>query len=397
MGTVRDIKVSEFDACLDLWDKAFERTPREYFVKYFLGDPHFKPQYTRVCADGDELQSCVQIVRRVVRIGKSRLVMGGIANVGTPVEYRGRGYSTDCMNSAVEVMDSEGFDFSILYTGINPFYEKLGWETVPVDALTGELRNPMPRTDGDYTIRQYDPEKDAAAVVDIYNAFSKDIVLSAERTLDYWNGYCEVEPQRIRVAETSDGNLAGYAITASYRTITGICEIAYLPGHEGCVIPLFVELGRMMLDSGKTVGGAMLPDTPVISAGLDAILSTHQTETLTSAMFRVINLEQMMEKMLPELSARAADAGVEGSVAFTVIDANCINTALGTAGISISNGKASLTDPAKCEKNYTLSQTAFFQLIFGMKTPEEIIPEATPLIKALFPKLPNTFWLADHF
>ena len=42
--TFRAIHPDEFEACLDVWDGAFSDTPREYFRKYFTGDPWFHPE-----------------------------------------------------------------------------------------------------------------------------------------------------------------------------------------------------------------------------------------------------------------------------------------------------------------------------------------------------------------
>lgn len=381
---VRSVKENEYDLCLDLWDQAFERTPRDYFEKYFDGDPWFKPEYARVCVDDGRLMSAVHIVRREVRIGKTRLTMGGIANVGTPPEYRGKGYSSKCMNSSIEVMEKDGFDFSMLSTGINPFYERFGWSTVPMDYTAGNLREKLPATSGRYTIRSYNPDSDAGSLVDVYNTFSRDIVLSVARTVEYWNGYCRVAPEKISMALAKDGNVAGYIIGGNHWDTPVIQELVYLSDHSACVNDLLLSFTSSLLESGKTRVIAMLPLAIPIASALDAVLSGKEPMTFNNHMFRIIDPERLMEKMLIEFSDRAVKAGVSGSIA--------IDTGMGSVGLKVEHGGVELIDESACRESVKLSQSEFFRLLFGIKE-----PEGSKLMKVLFPKRPWMYFAADHF
>ncbi|GIV19217.1 MAG: hypothetical protein KatS3mg023_0968 [Armatimonadota bacterium] len=146
--TFRAIHPDELEACLDVWDAAFEETPRDYFRKYFTGDPWFHPEYTRCAFEGKRMVSAVQIVRREVRVGQVTLTLGGIANVGTIPAYRSKGYSTQLLRDAITVMENDGFDFSMLFTGIHGFYARLGWENLPVQVMSAEIRPDLPVPEG---------------------------------------------------------------------------------------------------------------------------------------------------------------------------------------------------------------------------------------------------------
>ncbi|MHB1458612.1 MAG: GNAT family N-acetyltransferase, partial [Armatimonadota bacterium] len=142
----RAIRMTELDECLDLWDRAFAHTPREYFAPYIYNDPCFTPEYTRVCSVDGRLVSAVQICERRVRVGNVSLLMGGIGNVGTDPDVRGQGHSSRLLYDSIDAMRAAGIDFSVLYTGINPFYERLGWRGIPSRFYTGRLKESLDET-----------------------------------------------------------------------------------------------------------------------------------------------------------------------------------------------------------------------------------------------------------
>ena len=62
--------------------------------------------------------------------------MGGIANVATLPEFRGKGYSTACLKQTIAVMEGDAMDFSLLFTGINGYYERQGYISRKRDNIT---------------------------------------------------------------------------------------------------------------------------------------------------------------------------------------------------------------------------------------------------------------------
>ena len=57
--------------------------------------------------------------------------VGGPGCVGTLPEYRGRGIALTMVKQATQILKDEGFDISwIHYTGVAPWYEKLGYRVV---------------------------------------------------------------------------------------------------------------------------------------------------------------------------------------------------------------------------------------------------------------------------
>ena len=74
---------------------------RRLFPALFRGRVEWLPYYTQVAVDAGRIVSAVHICRRTVACGDFRLTMGGIANVATLPEYRGKGLNTACLRAAI--------------------------------------------------------------------------------------------------------------------------------------------------------------------------------------------------------------------------------------------------------------------------------------------------------
>ena len=57
--------------------------------------------------------------------------IGGPGCVGTVPEYRKRGIGLMMVKNVTQILKEEGYDFSYIhYTGVAPWYQKLGYRTV---------------------------------------------------------------------------------------------------------------------------------------------------------------------------------------------------------------------------------------------------------------------------
>ena len=384
----RAIKPSELDECLDLWGIVFERVGRGYFPPYFYGDPWFKPEYTRVAVVDGKIVSAVQICERRVRVGESEIVMGGIGNVGTYTEHRGHGYSTKLMEDTVRVMHENGIDFSVLFTGIQPFYERTGWRSVPQTMLAGRIKPDIKPIKGRYTIRESNWELDLPALQRIHNAFNDGISLATVRTSEYWEGYLHArfgQPQFTLIAE-SGGKPVGYIFFGWDKPNCWLKEIGWLPGEEECVRPLVHAAVSRALASENEMVHMNLPHEPEVLAGLAEAAENIEPREPMGMMCRIINMQSLSERILPELNRRAT--GVPDC-------AISLDTEFGS--LEFTHGPLGAHDPI----HIPLTQLELFCLLFGIKDVEELglaIPrEAGEIARMLFPKQRQVFWLADHF
>lgn len=389
-ATFRAIRLDELEACLDVWDAAFEETPREYFRKYFTGDPWFQPEYTRCAFEGKRMVSALQIVRREVRVGQVTLTMGGIANVGTVPAYRSKGYSTQLLRDAIAVMEREGFDFSMLFTGIHGFYTRLGWESLPVTVISAEIREELPAPEGGYRIRPL-ADTDLESICACYeqcNAGRSFTVVRSPAYLRGWMGWEERTPEDVFVAEAA-GKLVGY-IAAPVNDALSITEIGWLPAYAECVYSLMLHVARRAREREVAQARLYLPRDPVLMGAIRALfhrLSWHEE----MPMVRLIRLQPLVNKLLPELSRRVRLVGAKGTVR--------LRLPTGTTGLRATGDE--VVRDANALPEVTLSQAQFLGLVMGVagadELPEPLPPQTRALLNVLFPRQPAVYWRWDGF
>ena len=392
----RAVKPGEVEKCLDLWGVVFERVGRAYFPPYFYGDPWFRRAYTRVCAVDGKLVSAVQVCERRVRVGDAELLMGGIGNVGTVEEFRGRGYSQRLLADSARVMRDHRIDFSVLFTGIRPFYEKVLWRAVPQRMLNGAIRTDPPKPDPKYSIRICDWSADLDAIRRIYDEFNAGRSFTTVRTPEYWKGYLPMrfgEPRFTLVAE-SDRGIAGYVFYGYDAPNCWLKEIGYLCGEEACAGALIREAVSRAREDGCESLNVNLPHEPEILSAVNEVAEKVESREPMGMMCRITNMRSLSQRLIPELGRRARERGVRDC-------AISLDTELGSLRFTIRNGKARLG--ASNAIRVPLSQSEFFRLLFGIKSAEDLglsMPAgARGIIEALFPPASGgfVFWLADHF
>lgn len=388
--TFRAIRPDEFETCLDVWSAAFEETPREYFRKYFVGDPWFHLEYTRCAFEGTRMVAAVQIVRREVRVGQVTLTLGGIANVGTVPAYRSKGYSTQLLCDAITVMENEGFDFSMLFTGIHSFYARLGWESLPVQVMSAEVRPELPAPEGEYRVRPL-ADADLEALCACYEQGNVGHSLTVVRSPAYlrgWTGWDERTPDCVYVAEVA-GKLVGY-IAAPIGDSLSIIEVGWLPAYSECVFALILYVARLAMERKVTQARLHIPRDPVL---MNVVRNFFHRFTWHEGapMVRVIRLQPLVNKLLPELSRRVQMVGAKGTVR--------LRLQAGTVGLRATGDE--VVRDANALPEVRLTQAQFLGLVFGLVGSEELPPsvpaQTRALLNVLFPRQPAIYWEWDGF
>ena len=81
--------------------------------------------------DGKVVSFCLIEDKGVHSIGGQNLKIGGPGCVGTLPEYRKKGIGLTMVKKVTEILKEEGYDYSYIhFTGVAPWYEKLGYETI---------------------------------------------------------------------------------------------------------------------------------------------------------------------------------------------------------------------------------------------------------------------------
>jgi len=89
---------------------------------------------------GRVLASVYWVPREIGAPDGGTLLAGGVANVASAPEARGRGLVRRALAVAVEQMAAAGADVSLLFTGTPDVYRSSGWETFDVPVLRGAPR-----------------------------------------------------------------------------------------------------------------------------------------------------------------------------------------------------------------------------------------------------------------
>lgn len=388
---IRAIRESELEECLDFWGEVFARVGRDYFPPYFYGDPWFKLEYTRVAIADGRIVSTIQICERRVRIGESEIVMGGIGNVGTHPDYRGRGYSTELLKDSIGVMKESGMDISVLFTGIQPFYERLGWQAVPVEIQTGELIMMYGMGPESHVVRPCDWETDLDNICAAYDAFNAGRSMTTVRTREYWEKY--VIP-RLKPEDTltylENGEFRGYMFLKYDEENCWLHEIGYMPEHR--YTPLFIirEVSAFCRCRRIRNWWTHLPQEKFILEAFKGEVKRVRQREPAGMMCRLINLESLGERILPELSRRV------GNLPPIAVR---LETEEGKLPLSIEDGVVTLG--AKRAEPIELSGKDLFTFLFGIKgaasLESPISTESRMALGRLFPRTKPAFYRADHF
>jgi GNAT superfamily N-acetyltransferase/L-amino acid N-acyltransferase YncA len=406
-ATIRSLREDEREDCLDLWCTVWPgEGSRAYFTRYFSGDIDWLPDYTQVAEVGGRIVSAVHICRRVVACGDLQLTMGGIANVATAPEFRGEGYSTACLRRAIAVMEADALDFSLLFTGINPFYAREGFVDWPRERQRGAIRADFtPRLSG-LRVRPA-TNADLSAIQEIYAAYNRTRPIAVQRSAAYWRDWIEFAPGAMGepplLALNAEGRAVGYAcyqvnfyrghqINEDYAYVT---EIGLSPDADpqAGAIALLDAIAQRSLASGKRKLHVSVALESAVCTALDGLLAHSEANVTFSGMARLLHRDNLLRSVTPELTDRWIAAGrPRGILNF--------DTPYGPTELD-ANGSFLRVQAVKGEIEHSdlLPQSALFGLLFGSLSPEEATEEQTlyPLLRALFPAFGTVFWGADGF
>lgn len=401
---IRAIREEEREEAIQLWCTVWGgESSRPYFSRYFYGDREWLPYYTIVAVLDGKIVSAVQICKRTIPLGEYKLTMGGIANVATLPEFRGQGLNTECLKKAVSVMEADAMDFSLLFTGINPYYGRLGYCDQPMTIYNGRIREQFHPKPSPYRVRPA-LAKDVSPIFQIYNSYNATRPLAVLRTEAYWRDWIGISPEKIPenlfVAENEHGSVEGYVRVGHFSSAVPynenevearIIEFGSSPSDSLSIASaLLEEVTGRVLHEGTQRLVASVPKEPALQAALETILEKVETRTSSSAMFRLLHSTNLFKSLTFAMNERWREAGrPQGILTFeTPYGATCIDAT-----------KSFLFITSEETAKASLSQSAFFGLLFGNTPPEAVTedPDAQRLLHALFSPHHPIFWGADGF
>ncbi|TGJ95253.1 hypothetical protein DLJ96_16770, partial [Actinotalea fermentans ATCC 43279 = JCM 9966 = DSM 3133] len=180
------------------------------------------------------------------------LTVGGVANVASAPDMRGRGLIRLALAEAVARMDAAGMDASLLFTGTPGVYRPSGWETFEVPVTRGLLlpdgaarperpgstgvvahheRSPRANSPVPTTFPAWDadlPWQDLATLHDAFHAAP----LTTRRTAEHWEHRIPLwySAAELLTARRPDGSIVGYLVVEVEGEVLRVRELAVGPG-----------------------------------------------------------------------------------------------------------------------------------------------------------------------
>ena len=230
----------ELEQVYELWERVFPEV-KGFFKERLELDGDYDRKTTWIAKVNGEIAASVQLFPYHFYYGDAILKVGGIGNVATLPEFRGRGLTQTILKRQTEWMEANDYDLSLLSTDIHSFYEKVGWHMIPYRNYT--LENVPELIDNNtYTIEDFS-ESDLQDVARLYDAFIKRTVGARIRTATYWenqlNKTYEKQPQFL-VARYKQKIVAYLRYHYSNQTLV-LEECCYDASHETAALALVKE------------------------------------------------------------------------------------------------------------------------------------------------------------
>jgi GNAT superfamily N-acetyltransferase len=310
MHIVRGGQPSDYDNLVKLMHTTW---PGEITTQY-LQDPYFDwGQFRLVESDGD-IVSMIKIYKREIRWGESTAIMGGIGDVNTHPDHRGRGYAGMLMEDSVTYMWSQGYDISVLFSGLAGFYGKYGWGVYPLPRLS--IR-PGPANDSTrYDVRRFCRSRDLGPIMRMYEEFNSGRTGTLVRTPDYWDKqFLWVREDLEAFLVALDGSdIVAYVRCAQEGDSFCVMECCYQENHRESVCALLLDVLAYAGSKGLQEVLAFVPLDGFIPEAAAEIGAGVEQGEWTSMMLNPIRPTALAEKLGmeagtvgPDLMSRVPD------------------------------------------------------------------------------------------
>ncbi|MCS6775240.1 MAG: GNAT family N-acetyltransferase [Chloroherpetonaceae bacterium] len=402
----RALQPQEREACLNLWRTVWPDESPDTWQRYFYGDVEWLPYYTQVAVEEGRIVSTAHICKRIVACGTFQLTLGGITGVATRPEYRGRGYSTECLRRAITIMEADAMDFSLLFLhnpGMHDHCAPPGYVTLPLPVLEAALTPEAVPRSTDLLVRQA-TANDLPQIREIYNRYNHRRPLAVQRNEAYWRDWLRIHPghlpDTLRVATDAEGKVLGYI---RIEKLPGNAEEAGARVIEcGWILDLRPEVEQQVVTALLDDVIAQLPPVPqrllrlevamepALQTALEPVAERTAARWQRSAMVRLLHRDNLLRGLTLDWNERWIAAGrPTGQVAF--------QTPYGPVLLDAS-GPFLRVQPIDTEES-ALGQETFFELLIGLREPATIAPDARchTLLNTLFPRHACVYWPADQF
>lgn len=381
--------------------------------------------------EGRSVSSCL-VVPVTICVGAARVRVDGLGEVGTPPEYRGRGYARRVITAALNAMAVGNAALSMLY-GIPDFYRRFGYTTAgPRYTLSLPLADRTPRLPTGWHIRPA-LRTDLPAIQRLYNRASSHAVGAAVRVSHAypWTRWASMPPAELaadcRTALDTKGRVAAYAWRDRGSWFTGhlgedhpqslvLAEV--IARDTAAADAILAACQAWAREEAQAVGRALMavvlaipPEGPVAAAARHGAAAFAQTYSADGeCMVRTLDPARLLLSLAPELERRlrATLPRVQGAVTLvTEVGSVTLRAESGRLSVDAGSGGASRAG-ASARHELTLlplPQATLARLALGAFCAADLLARldqppnwsARALIEAMFPSRYPHLWIPDRF
>lgn len=365
-------------------------------------DPFFKPEHSHVVKYKGEIVSHIGIITKPMRLHGERFIVGGIGDVVTHREHRGKGLATRLMKQVVQYMQDNEYDFSIL-SGIPNYYHRFGYiESLPVykSCIETKYLKDVLSTYRVFPLQNKEQEK---RITEIYNDNFAPIQCSVIRPENYY--YREhLDRETILIFDEKD-TCKGYAIlwdTYEPGFIVKEAGVLDYQAYKAIVAYCYTKLRENALEK-MTV--QMSPQTPFIEYLKDLHLNLHQAfprEKEGGKMGRFIRFTELFQRLVHHYEKQLLHSSWQKRD-FTFL----VKTDLGSVVFDFRKRKLSITSSCHNTPDYVLETSAdllfrFFSGYWNVQRFEarakmSLEKDVSDLMQTLFPEQVSFFSAVDYF
>jgi predicted N-acetyltransferase YhbS len=273
---IRPARRSDLPAVYELLGICFAN-PREYFVNQTEHDATYRLGQTRIIEIDGRVVSHVRVFHRQMLVRGMALPVGGVGSVATHPNYQERGLATALLRDAIEWMERAGYALSFLWTGLAPFYERLGWRVMLQAIYTAQAEEAARlSTTASVSVRPF-ADADLPAVARVYRQATEGSTGAIVRTLRYWHDHMtwvDDDPEGFLLAETRGQVVAYVRSTVEIGNHLRLLEGEALPGAESALKILLAELGRLAVRRRLTFVLGVIPAGHPVAQSLESLPST---------------------------------------------------------------------------------------------------------------------------
>lgn len=363
----------------------------EDWLKYGEDDDGFKLENALVAEDNGRIIGHIQLMHRKLRIGKSILDCGGIANVSTHPDYRRRGIATKLLSMAIEICRKNEWPISSLFTGYGGegyrVYRAMGYaDTTFMYEYIG-TRERIERTlkilpNETVEIEEINMDNLEYAMK-IYEECSMRINGSCWRSMNYWvkkilektyheSFFHEDRNAGIRIMVRKNRNIIGYALAfnglealrSKWLDKTGLILEIMAKNPLNRII-LFKEILNKLLSEDVKLFRLRIPRNYLPKNVLKYF------EEIKGAMYMdyIVDQKKLFENLKPELRDRLRKIGSE------IETEVCIKTPYGKTRMEIVGDEINFYDDENAENYIEFTRDGITKLIYGIKGFKELLKE----------------------